>query len=210
MIFMDTRYPYQLPALPYAYEALVPILGGDTLRFHHDKHFQTYVDNLNKALADCADCQSKTLEELLASLDDLPEDRRAPVCNNAGGVYNHALYFECLSPNGGGAPSGELAQAMERAFGPYESFKKGMKEAALAVFGSGYAFLVTDRKGTVAIMQTANQNCPISEGYWPLLCVDVWEHAYYLDYQNRRAEYLDKWFDAIDWSKVAERYKNRR
>lgn len=207
---MDTRYPYQLPDLPYGYEALTPILGGNTLHFHHDKHFQTYVDNLNKALADCTDCQSKTLEELLASLDDLPEHRRAPVCNNAGGVYNHTLYFECLSPTGGGAPDGALAQAMERAFGSYESFKKGMKEAALAVFGSGYAFLVTDQTGTVSIMQTANQNCPISEGYWPLLCVDVWEHAYYLDYQNRRPDYLDKWFDAIDWDKAAERYKHRR
>lgn len=207
---MDERYPYQLPALPYSYEALAPVIGDGTLHFHHDKHFQTYVDNLNTALADCPDCQRKTLAELLANLDAVPEAKRAAVRNNGGGVYNHTLYFDCLSPNGGGAPQGELGQAMERAFGPYDSFKKQMKEAAMGQFGSGYAFLVCDGAGKLSIVKAANQDCPLSQGLHPLLCVDVWEHAYYLDYQNRRAEYVDRWFDAICWKTVAEQYARHR
>lgn len=206
---MEARYPYQLPTLPYGYEALAPMIGAETLTFHHDKHFQTYVDNLNKALGDCTDCKNKALDDLLRNLDALPEAKRTAVRNNGGGVYNHTLYFECMSPGGGGQPSGELAQAMERAFGPFDVWKKLMKEAALGQFGSGYAFLVSDTAGHVSILKTANQDCPLSQGLIPLLCVDVWEHAYYLDYQNRRPDYTDKWFDVICWKTVEQKYTAR-
>lgn len=207
---MEARYPYQLPPLPYGYEALSPAIGEDTLHYHHDKHFKTYVDNLNKALEDCADCKNKTLPELLRTLDQLPESKRIAVRNNGGGVYNHGLYFECLSPDGGGQPTGELAQAMERAFGPFEVWKKLMKEAATSQFGSGYAFLAADGTGAVRIVKTANQDCPLTQGLTPLLCVDVWEHAYYLDYQNRRPDYVDKWFDVICWKTVGQKYAARK
>lgn len=203
---MEVKYPYQLPPLPYGYDALAPALGENTLHFHHDKHFQTYVDNLNAALADCPDCQSKPLQELLRDLGGLPESKRTAICNNGGGVYNHALYFACLAPNGGGQPTGPLAQAIQRDFGSLEEWKKQMKAAALGQFGSGYAFLAAEPYGSLRIVKTANQDCPLSQGLKPLLCVDVWEHAYYLDYQNRRADYVDRWFDAICWKAVEENY----
>lgn len=203
---MEMRYPYELPPLPYAYDALAPIISDETLHFHHDKHFKTYVDNLNKALEDCSGCQALPLEELLRCLDTLPEGKRTPIRNNGGGIYNHALYFAGMAPNGGGQPSGGLAQAMERAFGPYDNFKKVMKEAAVGQFGSGYAFLCCDGSGAVCIVKAANQDSPLTQGLYPLLCVDIWEHAYYLDYQNRRPDYTDKWFDLINWPFVQKRY----
>lgn len=205
---MELRYPYTLPPLPYDYDSLIPSIGEDTLHFHHDKHLQTYVDNLNKAIQDCDTCQEKTLEELLRGLDSLPEHKRTPIRNNGGGVYNHILYFNCLSPDGGGKPTGALAGALDRAFGSFEQWRTDMKTAALGVFGSGYAWLVSDRAGKLTIVQTPNQDCPITQGLNPLLCIDVWEHAYYLDVQNRRAEYVDKWFDVIHWPFVQARYEN--
>ena len=199
-------YPFTLRPLPYSYEALRPEISDTTLHFHHDKHLQTYVDNLNKALADCAPCQRMTLEELLQNLDALPEDKRTPVRNNAGGVYNHYLYFDCMAPRSGSRPSGALARAMDTAFGSYEDWKARMKAAALGQFGSGYAWLVCDSSRCVSVVQTANQDCPLSKGPYPLLCVDVWEHAYYLGYQNRRADYVDAWFSLINWPFVESRY----
>ena len=178
------------------------------LPFHHDKHVQAYVDNLNKALADCTACQRMTLEELLQNLDTLPADKCIPVRNNAGGVYNHYLYFDCMAPNAGGRPSGRLAQAMDTAFGSFEDWKQRMKAAAVGQFGSGYAWLVCDRSRCISVVQSANQDCPLSKGQYPLLCVDVWEHAYYLDYQNRRADYVDAWFNLINWPYVQGRYDN--
>ena len=201
-------YPFQLRPLPYAYDALCPEIGERTLCFHHDKHLQTYVDNLNKVLSGCPDCQGKSLEDLLRSLEELSQSKSAAVCNNAGGVYNHYLYFDCL----GGRdqrPSGRLAQVMDRAFGSFEDWKTRMKEAALGQFGSGYAWLIADQDGAVSVAQTPNQNCPLSQGFWPLLCVDVWEHAYYLDYQNRRGDYVDAWFRRINWEFVSSRYNSR-
>ena len=177
---MDMHYPYQLPPLPYAYEALSPNISGDTLHFHHDKHFQTYVDNLNTALADCPECQSKPLDELLKNLDRLPD------------------------------PSGGLAMAMERDFGSFEGWKEQMKAAALGQFGSGYAWLVSETSGKLSVMKLPNQDCPLSMGLWPVLCLDVWEHAYYLDYQNRRAEYVDRWFERVNWPFAQERYEGCR
>ena len=200
------EYPYQLPPLPYAYEALSPSIGDQTLHIHHDKHFKTYVDNLNQVLSDCANCQAKPLEELLRDLDQLPEAKRTAVRNNGGGVYNHLLYFACMAPGAGGQPGGSLAGALDRTFGSYGAWREKMKEAALGQFGSGYAWLVCDSAGTLSVVKTANQDCPLTGGLHPLLCVDVWEHAYYLDYQNRRADYLESWFGCINWDFVQKRY----
>lgn len=167
------------------------------------------MDNLNKAVEHCPICREKTLAELLIHLDHVPEESRASIKNNGGGVYNHVLYFNCLSPNGGGLPTGALAQALGASFGSYESWREQMKAAALEVFGSGYAWLVSDTEGKPHIVKTANQDCPLSQGLFPLLLIDVWEHAYYLDYQNRRAAYVDAWFGLINWPFVEKRYLHR-
>ncbi len=201
-------YPHELRPLPYAYDALCPEISDTTLHFHHDKHLQAYVDNLNKALQNCGDCQQKSIEDLLKHLDQLPEPVRTAVRNNGGGVYNHYLYFDCM----GGQdqrPTGALATAMERAFPSYDEWKRLTKEAAMGQFGSGYAWLVSDASGTLSVTKTPNQDSPISQGLWPLLCIDVWEHAYYLDYQNRRADYVDAWFRLINWDFVSSRYDTR-
>lgn len=206
---MDLRYPYTLPPLPFPYDSLIPAIGERTLHFHHDKHLQTYIDRLNETAEHCPICREKTLPELLADLEQVPEESRLSVRNNGGGVYNHILYFHCLSPNGGGLPSGALAQAMGAAFGSYEGWREQMKAAALEVFGSGYAWLVSDAAGKPFVVKTANQDCPLSQGLFPLLPIDVWEHAYYLDYQNRRAAYVDAWFGLIHWPFVEELYLSR-
>lgn len=203
---MDLRYPYTLPPLPYPRDSLRPAIGERTLFFHHDKHLQTYVDNLNKAMEGCPVCREKTLAELLTHLDQVPEESRTAIRNNGGGVYNHVLYFNCLSPNGGGIPSGALARAMGTAFGSYESWRELMRAAALEVFGSGYAWLVSEPSGGLSVVKSVNQDCPLSFGLQPLLPIDVWEHAYYLDYQNRRAAYVDAWFGLINWPYVGKRY----
>lgn len=163
---MDMHYPYQLPPLPYAYEALSPNISGDTLHFHHDKHFQTYVDNLNTALADCPECQSKPLDELLKNLDRLPDPKRTAIRNNGGGVYNHLLYFDGMCACHSSRPSGGLAMAMERDFGSFEGWKEQMKAAALGQFGSGYAWLVSETSGKLSVMKLPNQDCPLSMGLW--------------------------------------------
>lgn len=203
---MDLRYPYTLPPLPYPQDSLAPAIGAGTLHFHHDKHLQTYVDNLNKAVEGCPGCREKTLIELLTHLDQVPEESRTAIRNNGGGVYNHVLYFNCLSPNGGGLPIGALAQAMGAAFGSFENWREQMKAAALGVFGSGYAWLVSDSAGKLLVVKTANQDCPLSQGLFPLLPLDVWEHAYYLDYQNLRVSYVDAWFGLINWPYVERLY----
>lgn len=204
---MEMKYPYQLPPLPYAYGALIPDIGERTLCFHHDKHFRTYVDNLNTALADCPECQSKSLEELLRRLDELPDPKRTAIRNNGGGVYNHMLYFAGMCSCRSARPSGALGEAMERDFGSFENWKAEMKAAALGQFGSGYAWLVSENSGRLSVMKLPNQDCPLSMGLRPLLCLDVWEHAYYLDYQNRRADYVDNWFHRVNWHFVQERYE---
>lgn len=203
---MDLRYPYTLPPLPYPYDSLFPAIGRYTLYFHHDKHLQTYVDNLNQAVAKCPGCREKTLTELLSNLEQVPEESRTAIRNNGGGVFNHILYFQCLSPNGGGLPTGELAQRMGKTFGSYENWRAEMKKAALEVFGSGYGWLVCDLAGTLSVVKSVNQDCPLSLGLQPLLPIDVWEHAYYLDYQNRRAAYVDAWFGLINWPFVESLY----
>jgi len=196
--------PYEVPPLPYAYEALEPHIDEQTMRIHHDKHHQAYVDNVNKAL-EGTEWADRPIEDVLTSLDAIPEDKRMAVRNNGGGHYNHTLFWESMGPGGGGAPSGTLAGAIDAAFGSFDGFKAAVKDAGLKRFGSGWAWLVTDAGG-LAVVSTPNQDTPLSDGKTPLLGVDVWEHAYYLKYQNRRPDYIDAWWNTVDWGKVAERF----
>lgn len=205
----EETYPFVARPLPYEYDGLIPVLDVETLHFHHDKHYQTYVDNLNAALADYPELQQKSLKELLVSLDKLPEPLRTLVRRNGGGVYNHELYFDAMKAPQGQEPSGELAAAIDRDFGSYRQWKEQMKQAAAGVFGSGWAWLVSDQKGGLAIQQTPNQDTPNLKEAVPLFLVDVWEHAYYLQYQNRRADYLEGWFRLINWRKAEKRYEER-
>lgn len=205
----ELKYPYSLPELPYPYDSLKPAISEETLHFHHDKHLQTYVDNLNRAVEQCPVCKNQSLNELLAHPEKIPDENRVLIRNNAGGVYNHILYFNCMSPNGGGVPSKKLARAICDTFGSFENWRTQMKAAALAVFGSGYAWLVRNGSDGLSIIKTANQDSPLALGLFPLLTVDVWEHAYYLDRQNRRAEYVDAWFGLINWSYVEKRYNQK-
>jgi superoxide dismutase, Fe-Mn family len=194
---------YSVPPLPYPYDALEPHIDKATMEFHHDKHHQAYVDKANAAL-EGTEWADKPVEEMLKNLDRLPADKKAPVKNNAGGHYNHSLFWESMSADGGGAPDGELASAIDAAFGSFDDFKAKLKETGVNQFGSGWSWLVHDGSGLV-VVGSANQDNPISQGSVPLLGVDVWEHAYYLKYQNRRPDYIDAWWNVVLWSKVAER-----
>jgi Fe-Mn family superoxide dismutase len=196
--------PYEVPALPYAYDALEPHIDEATMRVHHDKHHQAYVDKANAAL-EGTEWAGKSVEEVLEQLGSLPADKQGPVRNNAGGHHNHTLFWESLSPSGGGAPSGALGEAIDAAFGSFEDFKGKVKDTGVGQFGSGWAWLVHDGSG-LAVIGTPNQDSPLSKGQTPLLGVDVWEHAYYLKYQNRRPDYIDACWNVVDWDKVAERY----
>jgi superoxide dismutase, Fe-Mn family len=195
---------YQVPPLPYDYDALEPHIDAQTMTLHHDKHHQAYVDKANDALAG-GPLDGKPIEEVIANLGDVPEDKRGAVRNNGGGHLNHSLFWESMSPNGGGAPDGDLGGAIDAAFGSFDAFKEQFEAAGVARFGSGWAWLVVDG-GALKITSTANQDSPLTDGQTPLLGNDVWEHAYYLKYQNRRPEYLKAWWNVVDWSKVAERY----
>jgi superoxide dismutase, Fe-Mn family len=195
---------YELPDLPYAHDALEPHIDAQTMQLHHGKHHATYVSRANEALAG-TEWADKPVEEVLKHLDALPESIRTVVRNNAGGHANHSLFWQVMSPNGGGAPSGALAQAIDSAFGSVDELKAKLRAAGLGRFGSGWAWLVLDG-GALAVVSTANQDSPISEGKAPLLGVDVWEHAYYLKYQNRRPDYIEAWFNVVDWDAVAERF----
>ncbi|MCX4304369.1 MAG: superoxide dismutase [Acetatifactor sp.] len=201
-------YPFVVRPLPYEYDALVPVLDEETLHFHHDKHYKTYVDNLNNALSDYPELQRLSLEELLSSMNSLPAQVQTPIRNNGGGVYNHELYFDSMKNPVGQEPDGILEEAIDRDFGSYKQWKEQMKQAAVSKFGSGWAWLVTDENGKISIVQTANQDVPDLKKYTPLLLVDIWEHAYYLQYQNRRADYVEGWFDLINWRKAGKRYED--
>ena len=194
--------PYEVPALPYDYAALEPHVDEATMRVHHDKHHQAYVDKANGAL-EGTEWEGKPIEDVLRDLSSLPADKRTAVRNNGGGHYNHSLFWEWMSPNGGGAPDGALGDAIAAAFGSFDDFKAQLKDAGVNQFGSGWSWLVHDGSG-LAIVSSANQDNPISDGQTPLLGVDVWEHAYYLKYQNRRPDYLDAWWNVVNWAKVAE------
>jgi len=195
--------PYSVPPLPYPYDALEPHIDKETMEFHHDKHHQAYVDKANAAL-EGTEWADRDVEDVLKNLDSLPADKKAAVKNNGGGHYNHTLFWESMGPNGGGSPQGELASAIDSAFGSFDDFKAKLKETGVNQFGSGWSWLVHDGSG-LAVVGSANQDNPVSGGQTPLLGVDVWEHAYYLKYQNRRPDYIDAWWNVVVWEKVAER-----
>lgn len=198
--------PYEVPPLPYDYSALEPHIDGETMRLHHDKHHQAYVDKANAALAG-TEWAELPIEKVLGELDQLPEDKRAIVRNNGGGHANHTLFWEVMSPEGGGEPEGALAEEIDSAFGGFEAFKQQLSDAAVNRFGSGWGWLVGDGS-SVAVSSTANQDSPLMEGQTPLLGIDVWEHAYYLRYQNRRPDYVSAWWNVVNWPEVARRYES--
>jgi Fe-Mn family superoxide dismutase len=198
----ESNMAFEVPPLPYDYNALEPHIDEETMHLHHDKHHQAYVTNANKAL-EGTDWADKSVEEVLQNLNQIPEDKRNAVRNNAGGHYNHSLFWQWMSPDGGGEPDGDLGNAIDSAFGSFNDFKDKVKAAGVGQFGSGWAWLVHDGSG-LAVVSTPNQDSPLSDGKTPLLGVDVWEHAYYLKYQNRRPDYLDAWWNVVNWAKVAE------
>lgn len=193
---------FVLPQLEYTYDALAPVISEDIMRLHHSKHHQTYVDKLNAALEQFPDLQTKTIEELLQNLEDIPQDIRAAVRNNGGGHYNHSLFWQWLTPTPS-QPSTQLSSALEAKYGSFDTFKETFQQAALGVFGSGWVWLLPN----LDITTSANQDSPISDGITPLLGLDVWEHAYYLDYQNRRQEYVESWWKVVNWSAVHDNLK---
>jgi len=197
---------YELPALPYEFAALEPHVDARTMEIHHGKHHKTYIDNANNALKDHDELAAHSVEDLIKNLAAVPEDIRGVIRNNAGGHANHSLFWQIMGPNAGGAPTGDLAAAIDAAFGSFDAFKTEFKKAALGRFGSGWAWLVVS-EGKVEIMSTPNQDSPLMADYGhktPILGLDVWEHAYYLNYQNRRADYVDAWWNVVNWAKVAE------
>ncbi len=203
---VELRMPHQLPPLPYAYDALEPHIDAATMNVHYNGHHAAYVNNLNKALEGHPDLESKTVEQLISNLDAVPENIRTAVRNNGGGHANHSLFWPLLSPNGGGEPTGKLADAIRETFGSFESFKEQFTQVATARFGSGWAWLVLDN-GKLALMSTANQDNPLMEGKKPILGLDVWEHAYYLKYQNRRPEYIKAWWNVVNWDQANKNYE---
>ncbi len=200
--------PFEVPPLPYDYAALEPHIDEETMRLHHDKHHQAYVDKANAAL-EGPEWADKDVEEVIRNLDALPADKPGPVRTNGGGHLNHSLFWESMSPGGGGAPDGDLAAAIDQAFGSFDAFKEQFEQAGVNQFGSGWAWLVLDG-GNLVVTSTPNQDNPVSQGRTPLVGNDVWEHAYYLKYQNRRPDYLKAWWNVVNWGKVAERYAAAR
>jgi superoxide dismutase, Fe-Mn family len=197
---------FELPPLPYDYSALEPYIDTQTMQIHHDKHHAAYVTNLNKALESAPELAGKSIDEIVANLSAVPEKVRQAVINNGGGHYNHTLFWEIMGPKGGGEPKGDLAKAIDAAFNNYEGLREKMNNAGMTRFGSGWAWLVADKGGQLQVLSTANQDCPLSNGQQPLVGIDVWEHAYYLKYQNRRADYLGAWWNVVNWEAVAARY----
>ena len=199
--------PFTLPPLPYAYDALEPYIDARTMEIHHTKHHAAYVNNLNKALESAPELANKSLEELLAhNCANVPETIRTAVRNNGGGHANHSLFWELMGPKAGGQPAGKLSEAINKTFGSFEKFKEKLTEAALGRFGSGWAWLVKTPAGQLEVYSTPNQDSPLMEGKFPVLGLDVWEHAYYLKYQNRRADYVQAWWNVVNWAAVEKRF----
>ncbi len=196
---------FELPPLPYAFNALEPHIGAKTMEIHHDKHHGTYVTNLNNALKDHPDLANKSVEDLLRHINDVPEAIRTAVRNNGGGHANHSMFWAIMKPNGGGQPTGDLAKAIDSTFGSFDQFKAQFEDAGLKRFGSGWAWLISSG-GKLQIISTANQDSPFMDGNYPIMGNDVWEHAYYLNYQNRRGDYLKAWWNVVNWDEVARRF----
>lgn len=203
----STSDAFTLPPLPYAYNALEPHIDERTMQFHHDKHHAAYVKGLNAVIEKYPQLKGKTAQELLLSLNSLPEDVRTSVRNNGGGHINHTMFWEIMGPKAGGEPTGELATAIKKNFSSFAEFKKQFNEAGTKRFGSGWAWLVRTKEGKLQVTSTANQDNPLMEGLYPIMGNDVWEHAYYLLYQNRRADYLQAWWNVVNWTAVSDRYK---
>ncbi|WP_213422955.1 superoxide dismutase [Bhargavaea massiliensis] len=199
---------FKLPELPYAYDALEPSIDKETMEIHHTKHHNTYVTNLNAAV-EGTDLAEKSIEEVLRNFDSVPEDKKTAVRNNGGGHANHSLFWQILSPSGGGQPSGALAEAIDKKFGSFDKFKEEFETAAKGRFGSGWAWLVVNN-GEIEVTSTANQDSPLMEGKTPVLGLDVWEHAYYLKYQNRRPEYASAFWNVVNWEEVSKRYEEAK
>ncbi len=198
---------YELPPLPYDYAALEPHIDEATMRFHHDKHHQAYVTNLNAAIEKHPEMGGKSPEDLLKDLASVPDDIRAAVRNNGGGHVNHTMFWQIMTPGGGGAPTGALAQAIDSAFGSFDAFKTQFNDAGVKRFGSGWTWLVKTSAGQLAVVSTANQDNPLSEGQFPIMGNDVWEHAYYLQYQNLRPKYLEAWWNTVNWAEINRRFE---
>jgi len=201
---------YELPPLPYDYSALEPYIDTQTMQIHHDKHHQTYVTNVNNALQGQDQLASMSVDDLLRNINQVPENIRTAVRNNAGGHSNHSMFWNIMKPNGGGEPTGDLASAIQQAFGSFDAFKTAFNDAGTKRFGSGWAWLVLDSSGKLQVISTANQDSPLMDGLYPVMGNDVWEHAYYLKYQNRRPEYLNAWWNVVNWDEVARRYGHGR
>jgi len=197
---------YQLPDLPYAYYALEPFIDKETMQIHHDKHHATYVEKLNASIEECNGCSDKSIEELLLSIHQIPEHVRQAVINNGGGHANHSLYWIIMGANGKKQPEGKLADDIKTTFGSFDQFKAELTAQAISRFGSGWAWLNVSEKGQLHIETTINQDSPLLKGHKPLLCLDVWEHAYYLKYKNKRADYIEAWWNVVNWNKVEELY----
>ena len=200
---------FEVPPLPYDYNALEPYIDTQTMQLHHDKHHAAYVNNLNSAVAN-TEFANMQVEDLVRQINNVPENIRTAVRNNAGGHVNHSMFWRIMKQNGGGQPSGELANAINQAFGSFDQFKAAFNDAGAKRFGSGWAWLVLDQSGKLSVISTANQDSPLMDGLYPVMGNDVWEHAYYLKYQNRRPDYLAAWWNVVNWDEVARRYQQGR
>lgn len=203
----DQSAGYELPKLPYAFDALEPYIDARTMEIHHDRHHKAYVDNLNKAVAKHPVLFKKSVVELLRDIANVPKDIRTAVINNGGGHANHSLFWEVMAPKGGGEPSGDLAKAIGTDLGGFDKFKQDLSQSAITRFGSGWGWLVVNN-GKLTVLSTGNQDSPLMKGQTPILGIDVWEHAYYLRYQNMRPKYIEAWWNTVNWANVAERYQN--
>jgi superoxide dismutase, Fe-Mn family len=201
---------YEVPPLPYDYSALEPYIDTQTMQLHHDKHHAAYVNNLNAAIQSHAQFASLPVEQLIQRLNELPENIRTAVRNNGGGHANHSMFWRIMTPNGGGQPGGDLANAINSTFGSFDQFKAAFNDAGVKRFGSGWAWLILDQNGNLQVISSANQDSPLMEGNFPIMGNDVWEHAYYLKYQNRRPEYLNAWWNVVNWNEIEKRYQQAK
>ena len=201
---------FEVPPLPYDYNALEPYIDTQTMQLHHDKHHAAYVNNLNAALQSHTELASRSVEDLIRRINDVPESIRTAVRNNGGGHVNHSMFWQIMKPNGGGQPGGELGSAIDQTFGSFDQFKAAFNDAGVKRFGSGWAWLVLDSSGKLSVISSANQDSPLMDGLYPVMGNDVWEHAYYLKYQNRRPDYLAAWWNVVNWDEVARRYQQGR